>query len=170
MELGRSNTLCVEVPHREERGQGQGRCKENLEKPSVAVAGDCAAKSGLGSFPSEGPAHVNGDDRCYDHAGGGRPGALEMARDDKEHQCRANKNELRQEEDQIPHMRPTTPPAAAPVSSCVTEARKKPSTNSELRPMTSASNTSGASVATSLALRSSRSPCSPGLVSPRTTR
>ena len=130
MELARSNTLRVEVPHREERGQGQGRRKEDLEKLSVAVAGDCASKPGPGRLPSEGPARVNGDYRCDDHADGGRPRALDMARDDEERQCHADKNELRQEEDQIAHRRPATTLGAAAVSSCVTEARRKPSTNS----------------------------------------
>ena len=124
MELGRSNTLSVEMPHREERGQSQGRRKEDLEKLSVAVAGDCASKSGPGSFPAESPAAVNGNDRRDDHQRGSRSGALEMARDDQEHQRQANKNELRQKEDQIPHMSPTTPTGAAAVSSCVTEARR----------------------------------------------
>ena len=48
MVLGRRNTLRVEVPHGEERGQSQGRRKEDLEELGVAVAGDRASKPGRG--------------------------------------------------------------------------------------------------------------------------
>jgi len=61
----------------------------------------------------------------------GEPRAREVARDENEHQCRARENELRQEEDQIPHGRPAmTPDPLADINSCPTDVRRKPSTDS----------------------------------------
>ena len=57
--------------------------------------------------------------------------ALDVTCGDDEHQGHACKNQLRKQEEQISHSRPAIPPLEdTAASNCVTDARRKPSTDS----------------------------------------